>query len=249
MLFAKLNRGGCACVGPSGADRTGNYAYFSSETHRFVVSSIVAMPFYKDHVYPLLVNTMGDPGPIRKIRQQIIPLAQGTVLEIGVGSGINFAHYDPGRVRKLYALEPNPGMVRLAERRRGELNVEFLDLPGERIPLDDGVVARNVLGSTSLQLLRRCPVAVWVARSAPSPRISVVLAPVALGDMAAPIVHAASSLAASFDARLVVVHAVDPAHPSLPSLVVGIPGRTRTCDPRFRKPSPARSVSRCSARC
>lgn len=43
---------------------------------------------------------------------------------------------------KLYALEPNPGMIRLAERqrRRTELDVTFLDLPGERIPLDDATV-------------------------------------------------------------------------------------------------------------
>jgi ubiquinone/menaquinone biosynthesis C-methylase UbiE len=45
-------------------------------------------------------------------------------------------------VSKLYALEPNPGMRRLASRQRRQtaLNVEFLDLPGERIPLPDGVV-------------------------------------------------------------------------------------------------------------
>jgi ubiquinone/menaquinone biosynthesis C-methylase UbiE len=64
------------------------------------------------------------------------------VLEIGVGSGANFMHYDPAKVSKLYALEPNAGMIRLAERQRlrTKLNVEFLDLPGERIPLEDGAV-------------------------------------------------------------------------------------------------------------
>lgn len=69
-------------------------------------------------------------------------MAQGTVLEIGVGSGANFVHYDPARVSKLYALEPNPGMIRLAERRRQrtKLNVEFIDLLGESIPLNDGAV-------------------------------------------------------------------------------------------------------------
>jgi len=82
---------------------------------------------------------MGDPKPIREIRQRIIRLARGTVLEIGAGSGANFAHHDPARVTKLYALEPNPGMIRLAERQqlRTRLDVEYLDLPGERIPLED----------------------------------------------------------------------------------------------------------------
>ena len=100
------------------------------------------MPFYRDHIYPYLVDMLGDPRPIQEVRQQIIPLAQGKVLEIGVGSGANFLHYNPARVSKLYALEPNPGMLRLAERQRHrtKLNVEFLDLPGESIPLEDGSV-------------------------------------------------------------------------------------------------------------
>jgi SAM-dependent methyltransferase len=97
------------------------------------------MTLYRNHVYPYLVSALGDPKPIREIRRRIIPAAWGTVLEIGAGPGVNFAHYDPATVSKVYALEPNPGMVRLAERQRcrTELDVEFLDLPGERIPLDD----------------------------------------------------------------------------------------------------------------
>jgi ubiquinone/menaquinone biosynthesis C-methylase UbiE len=100
------------------------------------------MSVYRDHIYPQLVRLLGNPKPIRDIRQQIIPLAHGTVLEIGVGPGVNFVYYDPARVQKVYALEPNPGMLRLAEqqRRRTTLDVAFLDLPGERIPLADGTV-------------------------------------------------------------------------------------------------------------
>jgi ubiquinone/menaquinone biosynthesis C-methylase UbiE len=100
------------------------------------------MPFYRDYVYPHLVDILGDPPPIRKIRQQIIPLAEGQVLEIGAGSGANFLHYDPTRVSKLYALEPNVGMIQLAERQRDktELIIEYLDLPGEHIPLEDNTV-------------------------------------------------------------------------------------------------------------
>jgi SAM-dependent methyltransferase len=100
------------------------------------------MSFYRDYIYTRLVDILGDPPPIQKVRQQIIPLAQGNVLEIGAGSGANFVHYDATKVNKLYALEPNPGMIRLAERqqRKTKLNIEFLDLPGERIPLDDNTI-------------------------------------------------------------------------------------------------------------
>ena len=100
--------------------------------------------FYRHHIYTHLVSLLGNPKPIREIRQQIIPKAQGTVLEIGVGPGVNFAHYNRARVNKVYALEPNPGMLRLAEKERHKLNlnldIEFLEFPGERIPLSDHAV-------------------------------------------------------------------------------------------------------------
>jgi SAM-dependent methyltransferase len=100
------------------------------------------MPFYTDHVYPYLVSALGNPKPIDDIRRRIVPLAQGSVLEIGVGPGVNFTHYDPARVTNVYALEPNPGMLRRAEeqQRQAEVKIEFLDLPGERIPLADASV-------------------------------------------------------------------------------------------------------------
>jgi ubiquinone/menaquinone biosynthesis C-methylase UbiE len=100
------------------------------------------MSFYKNRVYPHIVTVLGNPKPVQRIRQQLLPLAQGTVLEVGVGPGVNFPYYDAGKVSKVYALEPNPGMVARAsnQHRRTELNVEFLDLPGERIPLPDSSV-------------------------------------------------------------------------------------------------------------
>jgi SAM-dependent methyltransferase len=100
------------------------------------------VPFYRDRIYPRLVAFLGNPGPIRRVRQRIIPLAEGKVLEIGAGSGANFAYYVPAKVSKLYALEPNTGMIRLAERqqRRTDLEIEYLGLPGEHIPLEDEAV-------------------------------------------------------------------------------------------------------------
>ena len=100
------------------------------------------MPFYKETIYPRLVDWLGDPPPIRTIRKQIIPLAEGTVLEIGLGSGANLPHYNPTSIDRLYALEPNPGMIRLAQKKQHQtrLNIDYLDLPGERIPLEDDTI-------------------------------------------------------------------------------------------------------------
>lgn len=100
------------------------------------------MAFYRDRVYPHIVYALGNPKPMDEIRRRIVSLAHGDVLELGVGPGVNFAYYDPGKISKIFALEPNPGMLRRAakERHRIEVDVEFLDLPGERIPLDDATV-------------------------------------------------------------------------------------------------------------
>ena len=100
------------------------------------------MSFYRNRVYPHIVTVLGNPKPIQKIRQQLIPLAQGTVLEVGVGPGVNFPYYDSTKVRKVFAFEPNPGTVMRAEKehRQTKLDVEFLDLPGERIPLPEASV-------------------------------------------------------------------------------------------------------------
>lgn len=100
------------------------------------------MSFYRDRVYPALVDRLGNPPPIQALRRRLISQACGTVLEIGAGAGANFPYYDVSRITRLYALEPNPGMRHLAERqrRRPGLEVEFLSLPGERVPLRDASV-------------------------------------------------------------------------------------------------------------
>jgi SAM-dependent methyltransferase len=97
------------------------------------------MDVYRNRIYPALVNLLGNPKPIQALRQQMVSLAAGTVLEIGAGSGANFPHYDRATVKRLYALEPNPGMLRLAlmQRHRAAVEIEFLTQPGERIPLED----------------------------------------------------------------------------------------------------------------
>ena len=100
------------------------------------------MAFYRDQVYPKLVTVLGNPRPLQLLRQRMIPSAEGAVLELGFGSGVNLAYYDPHRIDRLYAVEPNKGMIAVAERhpRRKAFDLRFLDLPGERIPLPDNSI-------------------------------------------------------------------------------------------------------------
>ena len=50
------------------------------------------MSFYRDRVYPALVDRLGNPPPIQALRRTLISQARGTVLEIGAGSGANFPY-------------------------------------------------------------------------------------------------------------------------------------------------------------
>jgi len=55
------------------------------------------MSFYRERIYPHLVTVLGNPKPIAQIRQRIVPLAQGDVLEIGVGAGREFSSLRCGK--------------------------------------------------------------------------------------------------------------------------------------------------------
>lgn len=70
-------------------------------------------------------------------------------------------------------------------------------------------LARNVLGSTALSLLRRCPVPVWVARRSAHETEKVVLAAIGIGDLAVEVLRAASAVASATHAALHVLHIVD----------------------------------------
>jgi SAM-dependent methyltransferase len=64
------------------------------------------MSFYDDRVLPHLINLVCSTKPTRKQREKVVHLAEGVVLEIGFGSGLNLP------------------------------DVDFIDLPGEEIPLE-----------------------------------------------------------------------------------------------------------------
>ena len=70
------------------------------------------MPFYRDHIYPRLVNVLGDPKPIQQVRQRVIPLAKGDVLEIGAACSVlqrdkEYRPAEAGRYRANVQHEPS----------------------------------------------------------------------------------------------------------------------------------------------
>ncbi|MDX1503733.1 MAG: class I SAM-dependent methyltransferase [Thermoanaerobaculia bacterium] len=108
------------------------------------------MGLYQRYLLPRLIDLSCGTKPVRKQREKVVPRARGRVLEIGIGSGRNLPFYDREKVTRLWGLEPAPEMRRLAEpvAARVGLEVVWLDLPGEEIPLDDGSVDTVVMTYT-----------------------------------------------------------------------------------------------------
>lgn len=108
------------------------------------------MDLYGEYILPRLINYVCASDEVAEQREKVVPLATGQVLEVGMGPALNLPFYDRDTVEKVWGLEPCHGMRRVAEPRLAEtdLDVEWLDLPGEQIPLDDSSIDSIVLTYT-----------------------------------------------------------------------------------------------------
>ena len=97
------------------------------------------MGLYDRYILPGLINAACSARPINRQRMKIVPQAEGVVLELGFGSGLNLPYYDAGKVTRLIALEPSLGMLAKAEDKAKEAKfpVDVLAETAEKLSLDD----------------------------------------------------------------------------------------------------------------
>ncbi|MFV9656205.1 class I SAM-dependent methyltransferase [Pseudomonas sp. NY15366] len=93
------------------------------------------MGLYDRHILPHLIDFACGMGAVMKARSQIVPLAHGRVLEIGIGSGLNLSFYDPQRVEVVVGVDPSAEMQALARERAARCQV-----PVEMIALELGQI-------------------------------------------------------------------------------------------------------------
>lgn len=108
------------------------------------------MGIYADYLLPKIVHFACSAKAMDGQRDRVIPRAQGTVLEVGIGSGLNLAHYDASRISRVIGIDPSSEMLRMAERAAEEVpfDVELARIRGEEIPLEDNSVDTVLLTYT-----------------------------------------------------------------------------------------------------
>lgn len=99
------------------------------------------MSFYQRHILPRLLHMAMRQEALVPFRRRVIGAAEGRVLEVGIGSGLNLPLYGPS-VRSVIGLEPSPELLFMARDRAATapVSVELLEASAEAVPLDDSSI-------------------------------------------------------------------------------------------------------------
>lgn len=108
------------------------------------------MGLYARYILPRAVHYTCRSMTHMRQRAKIIPRAEGRVLEVGIGSGLNLPFYDADRVSRVWGLDPSRELWAIAERqgRRFEFEIEYVQGVAEDVPLETDSVDTVVLTYT-----------------------------------------------------------------------------------------------------
>src|SRR5262245_40774089 len=95
------------------------------------------MGFYADRVVPVLIDLAMRNKLLRPYRQRVIGAAEGRVLEVGVGSGLNLPWYGANATRVI-GLDPSPRLLAKAQETADRIaaRATFVEGSAEAIPLE-----------------------------------------------------------------------------------------------------------------
>ena len=93
------------------------------------------MGLYYDHIVPHLVNLAMRNRLLKAYRERIVSLADGRVLEIGFGSGMNLPYYTE-RATEILGLDLHPKLLGMASPKSRRDRATLIEGSAESIPLD-----------------------------------------------------------------------------------------------------------------
>lgn len=91
---------------------------------------------YSNLLFPIACDFLMSRSALAEARQELLSRVRGEVLEIGFGTGLNLRYYGAG-VRKVTAVDVNPGMAKRARRRIEDhpVPVDIRLVDGAALPL------------------------------------------------------------------------------------------------------------------
>ena len=99
-------------------------------------------PWYEKFFLPKLCDKCCSTKPINYQRNKVVPLAQGVVLEIGMGSGLNIPFYNKNNIEKIIGLDPSEELNFLANKvaKKNNIEIDFIISGAEDIALPDNSI-------------------------------------------------------------------------------------------------------------
>ena len=106
------------------------------------------MSLYEKYFLPKLLDFCCGMEGFQNKRSQIVPLAHGRILEIGIGSGLNFDHYNFDKVAEIIGVDPAVSSVAMARSRASQYNskISFIESSAESIDLPSNTFDCVVIG-------------------------------------------------------------------------------------------------------
>lgn len=98
--------------------------------------------WYEKFFLPKLCDKCCSTKPINYQRNKVVPLAQGVVLEIGMGSGLNIPFYNKNNIEKIIGLDPSEELNFLAKKvaKKNNIEIDFIISGAEDIALPDNSI-------------------------------------------------------------------------------------------------------------
>jgi ubiquinone/menaquinone biosynthesis C-methylase UbiE len=107
------------------------------------------MGLYARCILPPLLDFAMRNAEVTRFRERLVPGARGVVLEIGVGSGLNFRFYSSA-VRRIVAIDPSWELLRMARKRLNTAGtpIDLVEASAESLPIKTASIDTVVMTFT-----------------------------------------------------------------------------------------------------